>query len=138
MIITPFEELVFEAEGIQQFVDEDYSTVEESPELIKDRGNKLSSYISRTGKMIADAKYYLNELRKDEVLEVIEKILADGKLSAGVQNAFIDSICKEQQLLLDQVVQLNKTCKYQLEWCRSKLSMAKEEMNFNRTWNYDK
>ncbi|NDV94840.1 hypothetical protein D0T84_07900 [Dysgonomonas sp. 521] len=138
MLITSFKDLVFEAEGIQEFVDEDYSGIEESPELIKERGNKLSSFIARTGKMMADAKYHLNELRKDEVLESIEKILLEGKLSAGVQNALIDSICKEEQFLLDQVTQLNKTCKYQLEWCRSKLSMAKEEMNFNRTWTHGK
>ena len=137
MLITPFSDLVSEAEEIQEFVNEDYSDMADSPDIIKERGNKLSSYIARTGCMLADAKYHLNEQRKDEVVKAIEQILLEGKLSAGVQNALIESICKAEQRLVDQIEQLNKTSKYQLEWCRSKLSIAKEEMNLSRKWNYN-
>lgn len=129
-------DLISESEKIQQFTDEEYEHIEDPQTLVK-RGDKLSVFVSRTGVMLSDAKYYLNDRRKSETLKTIEDILFEAKLSAKVQNSLIDSICKEEQRLVDQIEQLNKTCKYQLEWCRSKLSMAKEEMYHSRAFNYN-
>ena len=134
MIITPFEQLIAEAEEIQQFLDKGID-VSDNPEIIKETGDKLSSIISRTGNMLADAKYHLNEMMKDETMKIIEDTLLEAKLSAKVQNSLIDSICKFERLLVDKIEQLNKTAKYQIEWCRSRLSMAKEELNNTRGWN---
>lgn len=135
MIITPFSQLISEAEEIQEYLEEDISGFSDNPELIKERGDKLAVIISRTGNMLADAKYHLNELQEEEVMKAIEEILLDAKLSAKVQNALIDTICKHERLLVDRIEQLNKSAKYQIEWCRSRLSMAKEEMNNTRGWN---
>lgn len=135
MIITPFPQLISEAEEIQEFLEEDMSGFSDNPEAIKVRGDTLAVFIARTGNMLADAKYHLNELQEEEVMKAIEEILLDAKLSAKVQNALIDSICKHERLLVDRIEQLNKGCKYQIEWCRSRLSMAKEEMNNTRGWN---
>lgn len=135
MIITPFEQLIAEAEEIQQFLDADYSDISDNPEIIKERGDSLSTLISRTGNMLADAKFHLNDKMKYEVLKVIEDTLMDSKLSAKVQNSLVDGVCKYERLLVDKIEQLNKTAKYQIEWCRSRLSMAKEEMNNTRGWN---
>lgn len=132
MIITPFQLLISEAEEIQDFLDEEYS---DDPESIKERGDKLSVIIARTGNMLADAKYHLNESLKDETMQAITEILLDAKLSAKVQNSLIDSICKNEKLLVDKIEQLNKSAKYAIDWCRSRLSMAKEEMNNTRGWN---
>lgn len=132
MIITPFQLLISEAEEIQEFLDELYS---EDPESIKERGDKLSVIISRTGNMLADAKYHLNESLKDETMNAISNILIDAKLSAKVQNALIDSICKEERLLVDKIEQLNKSSKYQIDWARSRLSMAKQELSNTIGWN---
>lgn len=134
MIITPFEKLIAEAEEIQEFLDRGID-VNDNPEIIKETGDKLSSIISRTGNMLADAKYHLNEMMKDETMKLIEGTLLEAKLSAKVQNSLIDSICKFERLLVDKIEQLNKTAKYQIEWCRSRLSMAKEELNNTRGWN---
>ncbi len=134
MIITPFEQLIAESEEIQQFLDKGLD-VSANPEIIKETGDKLSSVISRTGSMLADAKYHLNEMMKEETMKIIEDTLLEAKLSAKVQNSLIDSICKYERLLVDKIEQLNKTAKYQIEWCRSRLSMAKEELNNTRGWN---
>ncbi len=134
MIITPFEKLIAESEEIQEFLDRGID-VSDNPEIIKETGDKLSSIISRTGNMLADAKYHLNEMMKDETMKLIEDTLLEAKLSAKVQNSLIDSICKFERLLVDKIEQLNKTAKYQIEWCRSRLSMAKEELNNTKGWN---
>lgn len=133
MIITPFEQLVAEAEEIHSFLNCEIQS--DNPEEIKYRGDALAVYISRTGNMLAEAKYHLNEMMKDETMKIIENTLLEAKLSAKVQNSLIDSICKYERLLVDKIEQLNKTAKYQIEWCRSRLSMAKEEMNNTRGWN---
>jgi len=133
MIITPFEQLISEAEDIQSFLSLEIQS--DNPEEIKYRGDALAVYIARTGNMLADAKYHLNERMKDETMKVISDILLDAKLSAKVQNAMVDSICKYERLLVDKIEQLNKTAKYQIEWCRSRLSMAREELSNTKGWN---
>lgn len=133
MTITPFEQLITEAEEIQTFLNCDIQS--DNPEEIKLRGDALAVYISRTGNMLAEAKYHLNEMMKDETMKIVENTLLEAKLSAKVQNSLIESICKYERLLVDKIEQLNKTAKYQIEWCRSRLSMAKEELNNSRSWN---
>ena len=97
---------------------------------IVERGNDLIVYINRTGKMLADAKYHLNKMRKDEIMEVIQQIIPE-KLSARVQNALVDSIAREQQFLVDWTERLNRTATHQLDWCRTLISKAKVEMQTN-------
>lgn len=133
MIIISFEQLIAEAEEIQEFLDMEFSDLSDNAELIKERGDRLSGYISRSGNMLADAKYHLNEKMKYEVLDIIEKTLLDAKLSAKVQNSLVDSLCKHEKLLVDKIEQINKTAKYQIEWCRSRLSIAKEELRIAKT-----
>ena len=135
MTVTPFDKLITETGEVQEFLNESFEDYSDSPEYIKYRGDKLAVLISRTGIMLAEAKYYLNEMTSHEVMNLITDILIGAKLSAKVQNSLIDSICKEERLLVDKIEQLNKTAKYQIEWCRSRLSMAKEEMNNSRGWN---
>lgn len=132
MNITPFDQLEQEAEEVQSFLDCEIQS--DNPEEIKERGDALSSYISRTGNMLAESKYHLNEMMKDETMNVITNYLEGEKFSAKVQNSLLDSLCKRQRFLVDKIEQLNKTAKYQIEWCRSRLSMAKEELNNSRGW----
>lgn len=132
MNITPFDQLEQEAEDIQSFLDCEIQS--DNTEEIKERGDALSSYISRTGNMLAESKYHLNEMMKDETMSVITNYLNGEKFSAKVQNSLIDSLCKRQRYLVDRVEQLNKTAKYQIEWCRSRLSYAKEELNKSQGW----
>lgn len=53
-------DLISESEKIQQFTDEEYEHIEDPQTLVK-RGDKLSVFVSRTGVMLSDAKYYLND-----------------------------------------------------------------------------
>lgn len=135
MILTPIDRLIVEAEDIQEFLEQDYSAYADNPEALKERGDKLSVLIARTGNMLADAKYHLRELQEEETMKAITEILLDSKLSAKVQNALMDSICKHERLLVDRIEQQNKSLKYAIEWTRSRLSMAKEELNNSRGWN---
>lgn len=106
------------------------SEISDDMYAVTDRGCRLAVIISRTGKMLADAKYWLNERKRVEVLEVISQI-KDNKLSSKIQNALIDSICKEEQYIVDWCERLNRSATHQLDWCRTLISKAKEEMRLN-------
>jgi len=93
------------------------------------RGNELMVIINRTGGMLADAKIILDQAMHQEAISLIKEI-AGNSFSAKVQNALVDSIAKNERWLVNYVEQLNKTAKYQIEWCRSVLSKQKEEMKY--------
>lgn len=117
-----------EAQEIQEFLE---ITMSDNPQEVIERGNELQVYMARTGKMLADAKYILNEQKKQETMDVVREFIIDQKLSAKVQNALIDGLCKDAQYLVDWIDRLNAACTHQLDWCRSVNSKNKEEMRLN-------
>ena len=127
-IITPFTQLLQELRVIDSFLT--ISISGDNPEEIKYRGDELQTYLARSGKIVADAKYHLNEIRKNEIMEIIETI-AEGKLSAKVQNTLVDCTAREQQYLVDWADRINRTIVHQLDWCRSRLSYEKESLRQN-------
>jgi hypothetical protein len=95
---------------------DDINTVEE-------RGHELTAYMANTGKMLADARYHRDEAVKNSILKQL-----DVKLPASTLNELVKATCKNENYLCNWIEQLDKECKYQLEWLRSCLSKAKEEM----------
>jgi uncharacterized protein YpuA (DUF1002 family) len=107
----------------------------EDAEEAVSRGNDLAAYISRTGKLLADAKYHLNEKKKSDVFEVLEKTAKQAGATATAINAIVNSLCKEEQYLVDWSDRCNRAATHQLDWCRTLISKAKAEMQiggFNR------
>jgi hypothetical protein len=128
--ITSHENLYSEAGEIQSFSE---ITAGDNPQEIAERIGILGVYIARTGKMLADAKYHLNAKRRDETMQLIEQTLADKKLSARVQNSLVDSICKNEQYLVDWIERLNRAVTHQQEAMRSLLSYEKEYLRISKT-----
>jgi hypothetical protein len=129
LTITPLDEIIVECQEYDNFLN---TELEDDLNVISERGNKLIVIMARTGKMMADARYWLNDHRKQEVDLIIDEF-KHFKLSAKVQNAKVDSICKEEQLVLDWCERLNRTATHQLDWMRTKLSFIKEELKLTRS-----
>ena len=134
LIINTLDDLNEEAKAIQSDLD---VTQSEDANEAQERGNMLAAYISRTGKMLADAKYHLNAKKKSDIMETLVDVAKrTPNASSTVVNELIKSICKEEQYLVDWIERLNKTATHQLEWCRTVISKAKAEMSigsFNRS-----
>ena len=111
--ITPTDKISKELAAIDAFLN---ITMSEDVQEAVLRGNDLAVYIARTGKLLADAKYHLNVKKKSEVFDTLRV------------NAIIDSLCKDEQYLVDWCDRLNRTATHQLEWCRTIISKAKTEM----------
>lgn len=125
-----------EALSIESFLQTELETsaedLQKHGDEIEIKGNQVSVYLSRTGAMLADAKYHLNEsLRSDVLVTLIEQMKAT-YLSASAQKEFIRSACTYETWLVDFIERLNKTCTHQLDWYRSVLSKYKEELNYSR------
>lgn len=126
--IASKEQILKEAIEIDSFLQETMSEMAEEAVM---RGNDLAVYIARTGKMLADAKYHLSEAKKDEVLDALRETAKNAKATSKATNALIDSICKEEQYLVDWCERLNRSATHQLDWCRTLISKAKEEMRLS-------
>jgi hypothetical protein len=124
-LIATIEDLIREATEIQAFLE---ITVSENPEEIVLRGNDLSVYVARTGKMLADAKYHRDSLLNSEALRLLKEQAA---APASLMNKMIDAACKETNYILCRADRLNRCATHQLDWCRTLISKAKEEMRLS-------
>ncbi|ALR29731.1 hypothetical protein ATE47_03985 [Chryseobacterium sp. IHB B 17019] len=129
-LVADKESIKFELKAIQDFIELNIS--EEEITAVEIRGNELNAYMARSGKLLADAKYHRDEKLKDSVFDNLKEIL---KLSATTANKYIDSLCKEENYLVNWADRINRTVTHQLDWCRSVLSKQKEELRQNQYSN---
>lgn len=123
--ITPKDKIEAELIEMDLFLN---ITMSENAEEAVQRGNDLSVYVARSGKLLADAKYWLDEAMKSEVLYTLRETATEAKATAKAVNALIDSLCKEERRLVTWCDRNNRTATHQLSWCVTVISKAKEEM----------
>ena len=104
-----------------------------SPEEIRERMNILMAYIATSGELLAQAKRLLRSKKSQEISKTIIAIAKESHLSASVQNALLDSICEEENYLVDLLDRINRSATHQLDGLRSLLSYEKEAMRLNNT-----
>ena len=121
-LITKIEDIKFELEAIQQFLE---ISISEDMNEVEQRGNELTVYMARSGKLLADAKYHRDEKLNSALVEELKKIL---QLAPSTANKYIDALTKEENYLVSWSERVNRTCTHQIDWCRTLISKAKEEM----------
>lgn len=129
--ITSPEEIIKELTEIDSFLN---ITCSEQIEEVVLRGNDLAVHIARSGKLLADAKYHLNEKLKDEIFETIKEAGKQAKATSTAVNGIIKSLCKNEQYMVDWCERVNRTATHQLDWCRTLISKAKEEMRISGSY----
>ena len=124
--IQSVEALLTEAKDIQSFLD---ITCSEQVEEVIERGSALSVYIARTGKMLADAEYHRDAMLQSEVINLLKDV-SKKELPPLTVNKFIAAACKDANYLATWFNRLNRTATHQLDWCRTLVSKAKEELRY--------
>lgn len=127
--ITDKEQILSELTAIDGFLN---ITMSEQAEEAVTRGNDLAVYVARTGKLLADAKYWLNDAMRPEVMQTLVDAGKEIKATSKSINAIIDSLCREERYLVDWSERCNRTATHQLSWCVTIISKAKEEMKLGR------
>lgn len=135
LLITPKDQILAELTNIDEFLN---ITMSENAEEAVNRGNDLAVYVARSGKLLADSKYWLNESMKSEVIEALRDTGKEAKATAKAVNALIDSLCREEQYLVDWCERTNRTATHQLSWCVTVISKAKAEMQMAGSYNIKK
>ncbi|WP_312922573.1 hypothetical protein [Empedobacter brevis] len=121
-IISPLNEIELELQSIQEFTE---ITPSEDVNEIVQRGNDLIAYLARTTKLLADSKYHKDSKLNSAFMDEIRKI---SQLSASVANKYVDSLCKNENYLINWSERLNRTVTHQIDWCRTIVSKNKAEM----------
>jgi hypothetical protein len=133
--ITPPEDILTELRAIDSFLN---ITCSEEIEEVVNRGNELAVWIARSGKLLADSKYHLDKKMKSEVIETLREQARSQKVSSTAINKIIGSLCAEEQYLVNWSERINRSCVHSMDWCRTLISKAKEEMKFSGMYNNSK
>lgn len=127
ILITPPEELYKEATEIQEYLD---ITMSEDGDEAAEMGNSLIVYVGRTAKMLADAKYHLNEKKQSGIMKTLEETAKKVPNATNTAvNELIKSVCRDEQYLVDWLDRLNAASTHKVEWCRTLISKAKAELS---------
>lgn len=132
LLITSREQIFQELTDIDGFLG---ITMSENAEEAVQRGNDLAVYVARTGKLLADAKYWLNEAMNSETMQTLRDTAKEAKATATAVNALVNSLCKEERYLVDWCERCNRTATHQLSWCVTVISKAKAEMQMSGMYN---
>ena len=124
-LIATVEQLEKEAKEIEGFLE---ITCSDDLDEIVERGNALSVYISRTSKMLADAGYHRDKAVSESIILELGK---SAGIAPSVLNKLVDATCKRENYLYKWTERLNATVTHQLDWLRSLVSKAKEEMRLS-------
>lgn len=119
-----------EAQKIQDYLDIECS---DNPEEIQERIRTISTYISRTGFLLAESKKSLRRKKASEINNHIINVARDKGLSAKVQNTLLDSLAEEEAYLVDWLDRLNAAATHQNEALRSLLSYEREHLRLAKT-----
>lgn len=126
--ITPKEQILRELEVIQACEEE---TISEEVSKVIEYGQTLAPYISRSGKLLADAKHHLNTRMKEDTFDALRKTAKQGSATAKAINAIVDSLCADERYLVDFAERVNRCGVHRLDWCRTLISKAKEDMRLS-------
>lgn len=126
--ITPKEQILRELEVIQACEEE---TISEEVSKVIEYGQTLAPYISRSGKLLADAKHHLNTRMKEDTFDALAKAAKQGGATAKAINAIVDSLCVDERYLVDFAERVNRCGVHRLDWCRTLISKAKEDMRLS-------
>ena len=126
--ITPKEQILRELEVIQACEEE---TISEEVSKVIEYGQTLAPYISRSGKLLADAKHHLNTRMKEDTFDALRKTAKQGGATAKAINAIVDSLCADERYWVDFAERVNRCGVHRLDWCRTLISKAKEDMRLS-------
>jgi hypothetical protein len=130
--ITSPEDILQELTAIEDFL---VITCSEQTEEVVERGNTLAVYIARSGKLLADAKYHLNERMNSDVFKTLVEMSKQANATAKATNAIVDSLCRNEKYLVDYADRMNRAATHQIDWYRTLISKAKEEARFSGMYN---
>lgn len=104
----------------------------DDPNVVVDELIIAENIMVNSGKLLADAKYWLNEAMHSDTINTMKMLTKEQpKITSTAINQIVKSLCKDQQYMVDFAERLNRSATHRADYCRSIMSKHKAEM-FNR------
>ena len=104
----------------------------DDPNVVVDELIIAENIMVNSGKLLADAKYWLNEAMHSDTINTMKMLTKEQpKITSTSINQIVKSLCKDQQYLVDFADRINRSATHRADYCRSIMSKHKAEM-FNR------
>lgn len=101
----------------------------DEPTQVMEQLVEAENIMVNSGKLLADAKYWLNEAMHSETIKTLKELASQNKLiTSTAVNQIIKSLCKDQQYLVDWCERLNRASTHRADYARSIISKQKAEM----------
>lgn len=101
----------------------------DDPKLIIEQAIEAENIMVNSGKMLADAKYWLREAMHSETIRTLKELVKSEKIITSTSvNEIIKSLCKEQNYIVDWCERVNRSATHRIELCRTIISKHKAEM----------
>lgn len=125
-IIADQDTIISNLQAYQTQLDE---VLVDEPNQIVEQLTIAESIMVNSGKLLADAKYWLNEAMHSETICTLKELARQNKLiTSTAVNQIIKSLCKDQQYLVDWCERLNRSATHRADYARSIMSKHKAEM----------
>jgi hypothetical protein len=102
-------------------------SLSENPEEIILWSNEALVFLARTAKLIADSQYHKDRKMRSELTEQLKTITS---FAPSTANKFVDSLMEEENYLLKWAERLNAAFARQIDFARTLISKAKEELKY--------
>jgi hypothetical protein len=124
--------LTIELDGYQSEIE---TKIPDEPEAAIQHAKNLSVIMARTSKMLADAKYLYDKQCASDIGKLLID-LSKQNATSTTQNKLVKSIAADEMYFVNWIEQINKSCKHQLDLCRSIISYEKEQLRISKTGYY--
>lgn len=125
--IMPVSDIQKECQQIQDYLEAEYNA--DVPAACEARGNDLEQYMARSGKMLADAKYWQDQFVNSAIMDTIKEALQQQKVwSVSLINKKVEALAKDYNYLVTWCDRINRTATHQLDFIRTLISKHKAEI----------
>ena len=119
-------------EELVMYHDQIDTMLTDEPEAVVKELIIAENIMVNSGKLLADAKYWLNEAMHSDTINTMKMLTKEQPMITSTAiNQIVKALCKDQQYLVDFAERINRSATHRAEYCRSIMSKHKAEM-FNR------
>ena len=101
-------------------------------QLVVERALELEQIIARSGKLVADAGYHLDNFLGGEIVRTIKEALNESKWPPSITSKKIDAMARDYNFVCKWADRVNRTSTHSHQFCITLISKLKEEMKMNK------
>ena len=123
--ILSMDELLKTATNMQKYLE---ATPSDQEEKLLLRLTRLQILLAKSGKMLADAKHWLDTRKSNAITDTLKEALTGKDWTASMINKKIDALCRDEHYLVNFIDRINSAASNQIKALITIISYRKEQM----------